>query len=278
MQKKALGRGLETLIPVPRSTAGYEREEIVAVPLSSIAANPYQPRRAFDEVALQELADSFKSQGVIQPILVRRLGDGQFQLIAGERRLRAAKLVGFDKISAIVREASDAESMEIALIENLQRKDLNPVEAAKAYQRLMTEFELTQEELSARVGKQRSSIANTVRLLSLPAEVQTWIEEEHLSLGHAKVLLGLGRHEDQIRLGRRALKELLSVRDLERLVGAMHVEKPKRSEHPSNPLEEQLKRRLGTKVRLIEGKLGGKVLIEYYSAAELDRLVELILG
>jgi ParB family chromosome partitioning protein len=281
MLKKALGRGLETLIPVGRDAAAIaqdEREQIISVPLSLISANPYQPRRVFDDRSLQELADSFKAQGVIQPIVVRRLGDGQYQLIAGERRLRAAKLAGLEKISAIVRAASDAESMEIALIENLQRRDLNPIEAAKAYQRLMKEFGLTQEELSARVGVQRSSIANTVRLLALPPEVQTWIEDEQLSLGHAKVLLGLAGHAEQILLGRKAVKESLSVRDLERLVSYAPAARPKRRDQVHNPLEEQLTRRLGTKVRLIQGKLGGKVLIEYYSAEELDRLVELILG
>jgi ParB family transcriptional regulator, chromosome partitioning protein len=283
MLKKALGRGLETLIPVPRerepaTIAQDMREQIISVPLRLISANPYQPRRIFDDRALQELAESFKAQGVIQPIVVRRLGDGQFQLIAGERRLRAAKLAGLEKISAVVRAASDAESMEIALIENLQRSDLNPVEAAQAYQRLMKEFGLTQEDLSARVGVQRSSIANTVRLLALPHEVQIWIEQEQLSLGHAKVLLGLADHEEQIRLGSKAVKESLSVRDLERLVNSAPAARPKRRDHPPSPLEDQLTRRLGTKVRLAEGKVGGRMLIEYYSTAELDRLVELILG
>ncbi len=281
MLKKALGRGIETLIPVAREAATIaqdEREQIIAVPLSLISSNPYQPRRIFDDRALQELADSFKAQGVIQPIVVRRLGDGQYQLIAGERRLRAAKLAGLEKISAIVRTASDTDSMEIALIENLQRKDLNPVEAAKAYQRLMKEFGLTQEELSARVGVQRSSIANTVRLLALPLEVQTWIEQEQLSLGHAKVLLGLAGQDEQIRIGRKAVKESLSVRDLERLVSYAPAARPKRRDQAAKPLEEQLTRRLGTKVRFIQGKVGGKVIIEYYSTEELDRLVELILG
>jgi ParB family chromosome partitioning protein len=283
MLKKALGRGLETLIPVarerePATIVQDMREQIISVPLALISANPYQPRRIFDDRALQELAESFKAQGVIQPIVVRRLGDGQFQLIAGERRLRAAKLAGLEKISAIVRAASDAESMEIALIENLQRRDLNPVEAAQAYQRLMKEFGLTQEDLSARVGVQRSSIANTVRLLALPHEVQIWIEQEQLSLGHAKVLLGLADHDEQIRLGRKAVKESLSVRDLERLVNSAPAARPKRRDHVPSPLEDQLTRRLGTKVRLVEGKVGGRVLIEYYSTAELDRLVELILG
>jgi len=255
-----------------------EREQIVQVPLALIAANPYQPRRVFNQTTLQELADSFKTQGVIQPVLVRRLGDGQFQLIAGERRLRAAKLAGLEKIPVIVRAASDSESMEMALIENLQRQDLNPIEAATAYQRLMKEFGLTQEELSSRVAKERSSIANAVRLLSLPKEVQDWLELEQISPGHAKVLLGLASQEEQLRLGRRAVKECLSVRDLERLLRHVPAAKSRRRQQAGrSPVEEQLRRKLGTKVRLIEGKVGGKLVIEYYSSGELDRLVDLIL-
>jgi len=281
MQKKALGRGLGTLIPVPRAPLSEHdhTEQIIHLALSAVALNPYQPRRAFDNEALRELADSFKTKGIIQPILVRRLGDGQFQLIAGERRLRAAKLAGLDKIPAIVRAATDAESMEIALIENLQRKDLNPIEAAKAFQRLMKEFALTQEELSARIAKERSSIANTVRLLSLPSEVQAWVEEAQLSLGHAKVLLALSNPDEQIRLARKVVKERLSVRDLERLITPAQGVKAKRGGSSGmSPVEEQLKRKLGTKVRLLEGKVGGKIIIEYYSSGELDRLVDVILG
>jgi ParB family chromosome partitioning protein len=282
MQKKALGRGLETLIPIPRTApfgARDEQEQVLKLPLSLIGANPYQPRRVFDKLALQELAESFKEKGVIQPVIVRRLGDGQFQLIAGERRLRAAKLAGLEKIPAIVRTASDAESMEIALIENLQRKDLNPIESAKAYQRLMKEFGLTQEELSARVAKDRSSIANTVRLLTLPAQVQAWVEGEQLTLGHAKVLLGLADQDEQTRLGSKTVKESLSVRDLERLITRRRSGSPRsRQEAHQTPVEDQLKRKLGTRVRLIEGKVGGKIVIEYYSHMELDRLVDLILG
>jgi len=281
MQKKALGRGLEVLIPLSRpltAVAYEEREQIVQVPLSVIAANPYQPRRVFDQTALQELADSFRAKGIIQPVLVRRLGDGQLQLIAGERRLRAAKMAGLEKIPAIVRAATDSESMEMALIENLQRQDLNPIEAATAYQRLMKEFGLTQEELSSRVAKERSSIANAVRLLSLPKEVQDWVELEQISPGHAKVLLGLASQEEQIRLGRKAVKEGLSVRDLERLLRHVPTSKPRRRRQAGrSPVEEQLRRKLGTKVRLIEGKVGGKIVIEYYSSGELDRLVDLIL-
>jgi ParB family chromosome partitioning protein len=283
MHKKALGRGLDTLIPVGLTSVvdrDVRREEILEIAVSLITPNPYQPRRIFDDEGLRELAESVKTKGIIQPILIRRLGDGHFELIAGERRLRAAKLAGQDTIPAIIRPASDAESMEMALIENLQRKDLNPLEAAKAYQRLMKEFGLTQEELSARLGKERSSIANTVRLLSLPPEVQAWVEQEQLSLGHAKVLLGLSNPEQQVHLGGRAVQDRLSVRELERLVNAAPRKARVRTANRKAPhaVEDQLKRRLGTKVHVIEGKLGGRIVIEYYAPAELERIVEVILG
>ena len=278
MQKKALGRGLQSLIPVGNAVG---REEIEEVPLPLVSPNPFQPRRAFDEAELAELANSVKAKGVLQPILVRRLGDGGYELIAGERRWRAAKLAGLKRIPAIVRPATDAEAMEMALIENLQRKDLNPMEAARAYQRLMKEFGLTQEAVSRQLGKERSSIANTVRLLSLQPEVQTWVESDQLSLGHAKVLLAVSDPDQQSRLGRRAVTERLSVRDLERLVRPSH--RPSRSGqarkgHRPSEIEERMTRRLSTKVRLIAGKTGGKIVIDYYSPADLERVIDLILG
>jgi len=278
MQKKALGRGLQALIPA--GNAGG-RDEIEDVLLSLVTPNPYQPRRVFNEAELGELADSVKTKGVLQPILVRKLGDGGFELIAGERRWRAAKLAGLKKIPAIIRPATDAEAMEMALIENLQRKDLNPIEAARAYQRLMKEFGLTQEVVSRTLGKERSSIANTVRLLALQSEVQTWVEGEHLSWGHAKVLLAVSDPEQQIRLGRRTVTERLSVRELERLVRptpragrSNHTGK----NHQPSEIEERLSRRLGTKVRLLHGKTAGKVVIAYSSPAERERVIDLILG
>src|SRR2546427_10681241 len=213
MQKKALGRGLQTLIPV--ATGG--RDEIEEIPLSLVSPNPFQPRRAINAAELEELANSVKVKGVLQPVLVRRLGDGGYELIAGERRWRAAKLAGLKKIPAIVRLATDAEAMEMALIENLQRKDLNPLEAARAYQRLIKEFGLTQEAVAKQLGKERSSIANTVRLLSLQSEVQVWVENDQLSLGHAKVLLAVSDPDQQGRLGRGAGAGRLSVRGLERV-------------------------------------------------------------
>ncbi len=277
MEKKALGRGLQTLIPVSPATHG--RGEVEEVPLPLISPNPYQPRRAFDEAELEELANSVKSKGVIQPILLRRLGDGGYELIAGERRWRAAKLAGLKRIPAIVRQATDAEVMEVALIENLQRKDLNAMEAARAYQRLMKEFGLTQEAISRQLGKDRSSIANSVRLLSLPTEVQREVELDHLSLGHAKVLLGVPDPTQQIQLGRRAVTERLSVRDLERILLKFTKEGRRRQIRKGSPsaIEDRLKRKLGTRVRLIEGKRGGKIVIDYYSSADLERILDMIM-
>ena len=278
MQKKALGRGLQTLIPVGNAAG---RDEIEDVPLSLVSPNPFQPRRVFDEAELEELANSVKAKGVLQPILVRKLGDGGYELIVGERRWRAAKLAGLKKIPAIVRPATDAEAMEMALIENLQRKDLNPMEAARAYQRLMKEFGLTQEAVSRALGKERSSIANTVRLLALQSEVQAWVESDQLSLGHAKVLLAISDSEQQVRLGRRAVTERLSVRDLERLVRPPHRagrSNNTRKSHRPSEIEERMSRRLGTKVRLIHGKTGGKIVVDYYSPADLERVIDMILG
>ncbi len=278
MQKKALGRGLQTLIPVGNVLG---RDEIEDVPLSLVSPNPFQPRRVFDEAEMEELANSVKAKGILQPILVRKLGDGGYELIVGERRWRAAKLAGLKKIPAIIRPATDAEAMEMALIENLQRKDLNPLEAARAYQRLMKEFGLTQEAVARALGKERSSIANTVRLLALQSEVQTWVESDQLSWGHAKVLLAVSDPEQQVRLGRRAVTERLSVRDLERLVRPAHRagrSSNARKGHRPSEIEERMSRRLGTKVRLIHGKTGGKIIIDYYSPADLERVIDMILG
>src|SRR5438309_2440008 len=277
MNTKALGSGLQTRIPV--ATGGLD--EIEEIPLSLVSPNPYQPRRAINVAELEELASSVKAKGVLQPILVRRLGDGGYEVIAGERRWRAGKLAGLKKIPAIVRLATDVEAMEMALIENLQRKDLNAMEAARAYQRLIKEFGLTQEAVARQLGKERSSIANTVRLLALQSEVQAWVENDQLSLGHAKVLLAVSDADQQVRLGRRAVMERLSVRDLERLLrsnhGAVRSAQPRKGRRPSE-IEERMARRLGSKVRLIEGKTGGKIVIEYYWPADLERVIDLIMG
>src|SRR5438094_9885312 len=280
MKKKALGRGLETLIPTaPRSGAREERSEIVEIPLQALSANPYQPRRSFGDQALQDLADPVKLKAIIQPVLVRRLRDGRYELIAGERRYRAARLAGLHKIPAVVRPVTDAESMEMALIENLQRKDLNAMEAARAYQRLMKEFGLTQDEMAGRLGKDRSSIANTVRCSSLCAEIQTWVEEEQLSLGHAKVLVAIKDPDRQVTLARQAVKGGLSVREVERIANrASRVRTHLPQTAHATALEDRLKRRFGTQVVLMQGKVGGKIVLSYYSSEDLERILDLLLG
>jgi len=279
MEKKALGKGLGALLPETGPvSAGHDIQEIQ---LSQILPNRYQPRTEFSELELLELAASVKQNGVLQPVLVRRKGDGFFELIAGERRFRAAKLAGLGTIPAIIRNSSDQQAMEFALIENLQRKDLNPMEAARAYHRLVTEFRLTQDLIAQQVGKDRSSIANVLRLLNLPVEIQHLIESAALSSGHAKVLLGLPTADRQIALARRIAEGQLSVRQAELLVGEQLVTiKPKRGvrrAHTPSDIEERLQKRLGTRVRVAKGRRGGKIVLHFFSPAELDRLIELLL-
>jgi ParB family chromosome partitioning protein len=279
MEKKALGKGLGALLPeTAPTTAGHDIQEI---PLNQILPNRYQPRTEFSELELLELAASVKQNGVLQPVLVRRKGDGFFELIAGERRFRAAKVAGLATIPAIIRNSSDQQAMEFALIENLQRKDLNPMEAARAYHRLATEFHLTQDLIAQRVGKDRSSIANVLRLLNLPIEVQHLIESAALSSGHAKVLLGLPSADRQLALARQITEGHLSVRQAELLVGEQVAAiKPKRGvrrAHTLSDIEERLQKRLGTRVRLAKGRRGGKIVLHFFSSAELDRLIELLL-
>ena len=240
------------------------------------------PRQQFSEGELVELAESLKHNGLLQPILVRRKGDGIFELIAGERRLRAAKLAGFEKIPALIRNCTDQESMILALVENLQRDDLNPMETARAYHRMVNEFGLTQEAIAQQVGGDRSSIANMLRLMTLPIEIQEFVELDQLSMGHAKVILGLVTPDAQIQLARRLIKEQLSVREAERLVqhqpqarrsGKRSVRQPVRSD-----LEERLQKRLGTRVTVEKGRRGGKIIIHYFSPEELDGVTEKILN
>src|SRR3989442_431020 len=274
---EGLGRLMQTVEMVRRSLNK-------ALVMEGILVTLFDGRNNLHCQVAEEIRKHFSDtmfKTVMQPILVRRLGDGGYEVIAGERRWRAAKLAGLKKIPAIVRLATDVEAMEMALIENLQRKDLNAMEAARAYQRLIKEFGLTQEAVARQLGKERSSIANTVRLLALQSEVQAWVENDQLSLGHAKVLLAVSDADQQVRLGRRAVTERLSVRDLEQLVrsnhGAGRSAQARKGRRPSE-IEERMARRLGSKVRLIEGKTGGKIVIEYYSPADLERVIDLIMG
>lgn len=282
MEKKALGRGLDALLPSARPVVEPERGDVEQLRLESIVPNRYQPRQQFSEAELLDLAKSLKENGLLQPVLVRRKGDGIFELIAGERRLRAAKLAGLEKIPALIRNCSDQESMMLALVENLQRDDLNPMETARAYHRMVNEFGLTQDAIAQKVGRDRSSIANLLRLMTLPTEIQELIETDQLSTGHAKVILGLVAPEAQIQLARRILQAQLSVREAERLLQhqAEGRRGAKRTARPParSDLEERLQKRLGTRVHIEKGRRGGKIIIQYFSPEELVGVVERILN
>lgn len=276
--KTALGKGLGSLIP----EKGKQRE-ILELDIKSIVPSEYQPRRVFKDEALEELALSIKEKGIIQPIIVKRATVNTYQLIAGERRLRAAKKAELQKIPAIVKEAAPVEVLELALIENIQREDLNPLEAAEAFQRLIKDFNLTHDELSSKVGKDRATVTNYLRILKLPPEIRKWIAEGSLSIGHAKALLQIENEPYQIEAARKIIQKGLSVREAE---GLSKKTSPRPSHRKAQrvkdpqiaSLEEKLRQGLGTKVILNhKGKKGGKIEIEYYSLEELDRLLEILL-
>lgn len=282
--KRALGRGLSALIPqagaVPVAASGQPEKGILRLAIESIRRDGAQPRKVFDEAALRELADSIVAQGIIQPVLVRKDGQG-YVLIAGERRWRAAQLAGLKEIPAIVREVSEAQAFELALVENLQRADLNPIEEAEGYRRLVEEFKLTQEQVAEKVGKERSSVANALRLLGLPEEVKGMVADGTLSMGHARALLGLPRIPEMLDLARRISEKKLSVREAERLVKSQRegddTSKSQAKQSPQQKaLVEELQRLLGTKVRLIDrGNGKGTVEVDFFSYEDLDRLLAL---
>jgi ParB family transcriptional regulator, chromosome partitioning protein len=281
--KRALGRGLSALIPQAGAVAlsGEAVPGVLRLPLERIARDSAQPRKAFDADALRELADSIQAQGVIQPVLVRRDGVG-YRLIAGERRWRAAQLAGLRDIPAIVREATESEAFALALVENLQRTDLNPIEEAEGYRRLVDEFGLTQEEVSVRVGKERSTVANAMRLLGLPLAVKEKVAAGALSMGHARALLGAVDAE-RTALAERVTADGLSVRETERLVQTQRrpAAAPGRRLKPSagaasRALVEQLQRALGTKVRLEDRGGRGTLAIDFFSYEDLERIVRLL--
>ncbi len=284
MEKKALGKGLQALLPEKKTLVWKVEDDsqaISTVALKQIIPNSYQPRTIFVEDHLEELAQSIKEHGVLQPIVVRRKGDGVYELIAGERRFRAATLAGLSTIPALVRNSNDEKSLALALVENIQRQNLNPMEEAKAYSRLMGEFGLTQDLVASSVGKDRSSIANILRLLALHKEVQQFIESGELSLGHAKVLAGVSTPNKQLQIAKRIVSERLSVRQTEQLIaGKKGVGSHKNSKsltHKFNHLEDQLRKHFGTKVHVKAGARGGQLVIQYYSDEELDRVTALIL-
>ena len=272
MKKTGLGRGLDALIDTSHvdTNGGSSISEIA---LDSIVANPDQPRRTFDEEALQELADSIREHGVISPITLRDNGDGTYMIIAGERRFRASKIAGLDRIPAYIRTAKDEQVMEWALIENIQREDLDAIEIALAYQRLMDDYNLTQERMSERVGKKRATVANYLRLLKLPAEIPVGIKEQKIDMGHARAILSTPSAERQLELYQRILREGLSVRKVEALAQEDKKESKKPKDKTCNPyemLEKELSSRLGQKVVIRENKL----VISYSNEQELLQIVD----
>jgi len=319
MTKKALGRGLDALInggvvrsvavepphvevaiAPPEPTTTTVAQPLGAAPPTGLAAgvrhlgidtidrSPFQPRTEFDPEQLRELADSIKQRGVIQPLVVRPLnGAGEprrYELIAGERRWRAAREAGLTTIPAIVREASDEEALEIALIENLQREDLNAIEEARAYDQLATQFKLTQEQIAEKVGRSRAAVANATRLLGLPTEVQSWIANDRLSVGHAKAILGLASPTEQRLVAERVLKRSLTVRETEQLVEQLKGEGKVRSRVLTATvksahvlaIEERLQQKFGTHVNVHHGKKKGRIEIEYYGNDDLARLLDIL--
>lgn len=280
---KALGRGLSTLLPNRSASAVPDDTNPRTLPIDAVAPNPMQPRTVFWPDDLRELADSIEVHGIIQPVVVRREG-ASFQIVAGERRWRAAKLAGLREIPVVVQQVADTELLEIALIENIQRADLNPIEAAVAFERMSRELGLSQEEIGKRTGKDRATIANSVRLLRLPQEVQALVAEQRLSASHARAILGLADPAGQIELAMRVAKEGLSVRQVEACAQRLaQKNRPEAAPKPQDPnvraAVEVLERHLGTRVKIVEltGKRG-YIQIEYYSQEELDRLYQQIVS
>lgn len=275
MGRQALGRGLEALIPVRKEEPG-----IVEIPLVEIRPSPYQPRKRFDDKKLDDLAASIRAQGVLAPVIVRQ-APGGYELVAGERRIRAAERAGLERIPAVVREVSNTGMLEVALVENLQREDLNPIEEADVFRRLTEEFGLTQEEVAARVGRDRASVTNTLRLLRLPPQLQEDLIDGTLSAGHGRALVSLENRELQLRAREAVLKRGLSVRATEllvrRLKAAPAAERRVLLKRPTPDLgraEEQLRRALATKVRIVRSGRRGRIEIEFYSEEDLDRLIQ----
>jgi ParB family chromosome partitioning protein len=283
MEKKALGRGLDALLPSGQPILqGTGQSEIQQIKVDAIVPNRYQPRQIFHPTELTELAASIKESGLLQPILVRRKGDGIYELISGERRWRATKEAGLDTIQAVIRNCSDQEAILLALIENIQREDLNPMETARAYARMMNEFGLSHDGIAQKVGRDRSSVANSVRLLNLHPDIQSLVESGTLSAGHAKVLLGLESQETQSKIGKAVAARGLSVRETEKLVSGSFAVKRRTKKvlvtSQWSDVEAQLQKRLGTRVTIEPQGKGGKVVIHYYSPPELEGIIETLLS
>jgi len=281
MDRKALGKGLGALIQQPLTSQKQDRVE--NIPLDKIIPNQYQPREKFEDQALRELEESIREKGVIQPIIVRRSPNG-YELIAGQRRWEASKKLKLETIPAIVKEAQDQESLELSLIENIQREDLTPIEEARAYKFLMDKFNLTQEKISQMVGKSRPSIANTLRLLGLPQEIQEAIKNNKISMAHGRLLLEIPELQDQIRFYKDIIDKSLTIRELESLTRKKRALKPKRFTLPKRvnsglvAVQDELQNFLGSKVRIAQGRKRGRIQIEFYSFDDLKRIIELIVS
>jgi len=281
LPKKALGKGLSALIPIEED----KEIKIEEIDIEKIFSRENQPRQKFDEEKLIELADSIKEHGIIQPIILKKTDKG-YEIVAGERRWRAAKIAGLKRIPAVIKELNKEKMMEIALIENIQREDLNPLEEANAYKTLMEECGMTQEELAKKIGKSRSFIANTIRLLNLEDEIKEMIIEGKITSGHARALLSVEDPVERIRLAKKIADENISVRDVENIVKQKNErgekkrkkgkEETKKEMNNLNNIEEMLKEALGTKVCIKGNEKRGKIEIEFYSEEELERIIELI--
>jgi ParB family chromosome partitioning protein len=285
LPKKGLGRGLSALIPGASEARSDGKGESLSheVAVERITPGPLQPRRSFDEAKISELASSIRNQGIIQPLVVRRKGD-QYELIAGERRWRAAMKAGLEHVPVVVRDASDHEALQLALIENLQREDLNPIEEASGYRRLQEEFQWSQEEMAEKVGKSRPAIANSMRLLALPHEVQQEVAGGKLPAGQARALLALQSEPLIVSACRQVIAKGLSTRETEKLVRSLKSGKRRRREASLDPnlrsVVEEMQRALGTRVRLLPRSRSakGKIEIEYYSLPDLERIIHTITG
>lgn len=276
---KGLGKGLDALIP------GFieEDDEVIhEIPVAECRPNPYQPRKVFEADAIEELKNSILEYGIIQPLIVRRSIKG-YEIVVGERRYRAAKEAGLEHIPAVIKDLSDQKMMELALLENLQREDLTPIEEAYAYDNLLKELDITQEELAKRLGKSRSHIANMIRLLTLPEQIIAYLNNGELSMGHGRALLGVKDKSQVIPLAQKIRKEKLNVRQVEKLIQQMNQQPVKKCEKPKKDLfiqksESLLRERFGTGVHIHRGKRKGKIEIEFYSNEDLERIMEMLQG
>lgn len=274
---KGLGKGINALFP---GESLSETEKITQLNISQLRTNPYQPRKVFDETALQELSESIKEHGILQPVVVRKKGNN-FELVVGERRFRAAKLAKLEEVPAIIKELNDQQMMELAILENLQREDLTPIEEAEAYQKLMEALSLTQEQLAFRLGKSRPHIANHVRLLALPEKVREMISDKELTMGHGRTLLGLRSKKLIPETAEKVMKEALNVRQLENLVQRLNEDVPRETIEKKKDLfieekQSELRDRFGTNVQIKKSKNKGKIEIEFFSEEDLERILELL--